>query len=562
MELDSLSPKEFKAELARLAEEMRSSIEAGVEGFATNPKARAERVKRAGTDFPFFAATYFPHYIRGRLDALTGQQVPVAPSQFHNWLMSAFPKIINEPESVSQAIAAPRGEAKSTYVLIFLLWCFVTESKRYALLIMDAYGQAAVQLEAIKAELEFNPRLKSDFPATCGQGRVWREGEAITADGRKLEALGGGQRLRGRRHGAYRPDLILLDDIENDTNVASPEQRQKLHDWLNKAVENLGEAGEKMDIIYVGTILHYDSVLARTLDNKMWRSVRFQSILTSPRRTDLWDGWEATLKNDGPEAAQVFYDAHAAEMEEGATVSWPDKRPLLYLMKLRAKIGHDAFYSELQNDPVNSKDAPFGTLIYWSQPEFDAVYYGAVDPSLGKHGRSGDPSAILVGAYRRPRPEEMAGTLDVVEASIERRLPNLIIEQMIAYQRRYPIVMWFVESVQFQEFFRTQAMARALAQSVSMPCTPVTPNADKALRIASLQPSIADGIIRLHTSQKTLIRQMRHWPKADHDDGPDCLHILYEGAVSFGAVADLRIAPRHAGGGALSDYTSMGGRHG
>ena len=45
-------------------------------------------------------------------------------------------------------------------------------------------------LAAIKAELEANPRIASDFPEACGQGRVWRAGVIVTANGRKVEAFG------------------------------------------------------------------------------------------------------------------------------------------------------------------------------------------------------------------------------------------------------------------------------------------------------------------------------------------------------------------------------------
>lgn len=117
-----------------------------------------------------------------------------------------------------------------------------------------------------------------DFPAETGRGRVWNVGTILTAQNVKLQALGAGKRMRGLRHGPYRPDLVILDDLENDENVAKPEQRDKLQDWLQKTVLNLGAADGSMDVVYVGTILHYDSVLARTLDKPTWQTKRFRSI--------------------------------------------------------------------------------------------------------------------------------------------------------------------------------------------------------------------------------------------------------------------------------------------
>jgi hypothetical protein len=63
---------------------------------------------------------------------------------------------------------------------------------------------------------------------------------------------------------------------------------------------------------------------------------------------------------------------------------------------------------------------------------------------------------------------------------------------------------------------------------------PVIPHSDKLLRIESLQPYVFNGLIRLHPSQTTLIEQLRHFPKADHDDGPDGLHMLWA-LCSFGS---------------------------
>ncbi len=46
--------------------------------------------------------------------------------------------------------------------------------------------------------------------------------------------------MRGLRHGPYRPDMVMLDDIENDKNVESKEQRDKTEAWVKKVVLPLG----------------------------------------------------------------------------------------------------------------------------------------------------------------------------------------------------------------------------------------------------------------------------------------------------------------------------------
>ncbi|ENU8386896.1 hypothetical protein ACE259_001832, partial [Campylobacter coli] len=43
------------------------------------------------------------------------------------------------------------------------------------------------------------------------------------------------------------------------------DQRDKLEDWVDEAVLNLGSADGSLDVLYIGTILHNDSVLSRKL---------------------------------------------------------------------------------------------------------------------------------------------------------------------------------------------------------------------------------------------------------------------------------------------------------
>ncbi|HEZ1478094.1 TPA: phage terminase large subunit [Neisseria meningitidis] len=515
-----MKTKEFLKSLAELAASLRQVIEAEVDGFDASAKAIAARRAKVFDPvggYEYFVNTYFPHYIRSP-----------EKSELHEFLFSRLPEIIRSPKGENEAVGAPRGEGKSTQVTqLFTLWCIVTGQKHYAVIVMDSIDQAYPMLEAIKAELEFNPRLKTDFPEVCGQGRVWQAGTIVTANDVKVQVAGSGKKLRGLRHGPYRPDLTVLDDIENDEQVRNPEQRDKLNAWLTKTVLPLGGVGQKYDVIYIGTILHYDSVLNRTLNNPFWHGIKFKAMKRWPDRMDLWDRWEELFRNDGETVAEAFYLANKDEMERGAQTSWA-ARGVLALMKIRARDGHATFDSEYQNDPVSGEDAPFAkSMKFWNDLPSDLVYFGELDPSLGKAGASRDPSAIIIGGYQRE-----TGKLYVVEAQIKKRLPDLIIEDVIRLHRQYRCKLWFVETVQFQEFLKDELVKRSAARGIPVPARAVKPVSDKLLRIETLQPHMANGLILLNESQQTLIQQFRHFPKADHDDGPDAVHMLWSGAVA------------------------------
>ena len=72
---------DFKQQLALLAVQFRAQIEAEVAGFEPDLAAIGERRARAEHDYRFFAATYFPHYMRA------------APSILHEYLFERLPQI-------------------------------------------------------------------------------------------------------------------------------------------------------------------------------------------------------------------------------------------------------------------------------------------------------------------------------------------------------------------------------------------------------------------------------------------------------------------------------------
>lgn len=525
---DIRSRREFDLELARLGEEMRRVIELECEAFAIDAEASKARRERAHKDYRFFCQTYFPHY------------VPTPHfSAFHEFIFSRLPEVIDGKEDGREVHQAPRGEAKSTYeTQLGSLWCIATSRKHMIGIIMNTEEQAAEMLESIKAELDTNPRLLMDFPDATGQGRVWQATTVITANNIKIRIGGTGKKIRGMKHGPHRPDLIFLDDLENDENVRDKSQRDKVEKYVLSAVLGLAGPSGGMDVFWVGTSLHYDAAINRVSRKPGWRRQVFKSITRWPDRLDLWEKWESLYTGgaDSDEAkaaaeaeAEAFYRKNKKAMDAGAIVSWPKVRPLYRLMTMRA-VDHDAFLQEQQNEAGNDDAAPFRVIQFWVDRRRDWLFFGAIDPSLGKQGKGRDPSAILVGGFSR---ETL--TLDVVEADICRRVPDAIINRAIELQAEYHCLAWGVETVQFQEFLFTELVKRATRAGIPFPGIPMPENVEKALRIISLQPYVSGGKIRLHRSQSVLIEQLKFWPEADHDDGPDALEKLWRMANRYSA---------------------------
>ncbi len=339
-EVPKLSRKAFKRWLQEFIAPLKEEI------ASINPlpiEQKAYRIKRAFSDFHYFRKTYFPHYYKIEEESILQEDLKRIYYIIRN------KKGKNTPGK-KFAIAAPRGFGKSTDVaLTFIVYVIAYELKHFVTLFSDAVELTELEIEAIKAELEENPRLKQDFPDICGIGNSWKVGDIVTKNNIRIKGYGSGKRVRGVKHGTFRPDLTIIDDLENDENVKNPRQRDKLEDWLDSAVDNLAGVDDIMDIIYIGTLLHKDSVLARKLKLAFWHPKIYKAILRFPKRMDLWDIYENLYKTKGEEKAHKFYLKNRLQMDSGAKLLWSGAS-LESLMKKRIR-NKKSFEKEQQNNP-------------------------------------------------------------------------------------------------------------------------------------------------------------------------------------------------------------------
>ena len=398
------------------------------------------RQRLGAIDMEFFGRAYFPHYFsrpspefHRELDNIWQQGVlkgeyPTTPAKV---------KKISRMNGTKRVVAAPRGHAKSTSLTFKgSIHAIVYEYKHYPIIISDSSEQAEGFLDNIRVEFEENEALKEDFGSLVG--KVWRSNVLITSTNIKVEAIGSGKKIRGRKHRNWRPDLLVLDDIENDENVRTPEQRKKLESWFLKAVSKAGD--DYTDIIYIGTLLHYDSLLAKTLNNPGYKAIKYKAVISFSNEEDLWKEWEeiyTDLSNENHEAdAREFFERHREKMLEGTEVLWEEKLSYYDLMVMRLTEGEASFNSEEQNEPINPEDCIFNPewFEFYNEAEIDFknrdfLFFGFVDPSLGKTKHS-DFSAIITLAKHK-----VSGYMYVMDADIERRHPDKIIGDILEKEK-------------------------------------------------------------------------------------------------------------------------------
>lgn len=473
---------------------------------------KAFRIKEASNNFAFFANYYFSHYTKK------------PNSELHFYLYSYLSEAVDSPNGNRFALAAPRSNAKSSVSSLFLpLWCLLFKKKKFIVLISDSSTQANDLLSNVRRELEDNEKIKEDFGSLVGE--IWRNDDIVASNGVRVLALGARKKIRGRRHGEARPDLIILDDIENDENVSSAEQRRKNENWFFKAVSKAGDVNT--DVFVVGTILHYNSLLATLLSNPTYDRKKFKAV-KSFSESRKWQTWESVYLNKGKKEAKKFFVSNKKEMLQGTEVLWPEGQPYYALMEARLSEGPGAFDSEYQNEPINPDECLFQEDWFkFIDPDWSnyVEIVGACDPSMGG-SQNADFSAII---YLGKNKE---GFLDVLVADIERRHPDKIKDDIlqtacfIRERTSAPIRAFGIEKVQFQEYFKHVVDKESREKGIYLPIRETeNQTTKKQIRIQTLQPLIKNGIIRFQNNQKELLEEMRFYPKAEHDDGPDCLEM-------------------------------------
>lgn len=429
------------------------------------------------------------------------------------------------------AVAAPRGHAKSTVIsLQCALHAALYGYKRYILLISDTESQAVSFLDAIKNELEENPQILADFGEQAGK-KTWKTGSILLNNGCRIDAVGSGQKLRGRRNYQRRPDLILCDDIENDEGVRTAEQRSKTADWFWKAVCKAGDS--YTDILVIGTILHHASLLAGLLENPGFQSRKYKAVL-SEAPSPLWQDWERLFTDltdpKREQTAHAFFYKHRRELLSGAKVLWPEKLSYCDLRIMRLTEGEAAFNSEMQNQPIDPAACLFSAQWFrYYDPcavDFRAGrfrFYGYCDPSLGRSAQS-DYSAIVTLAV-----DTDSGIFYVWDADIQRRHPDRIIADILETERRLRretgrgYCLFGAETNQFQWFLKEQLARESARQGLYLPIQGVRATEDKTMRVESLQPDVKNGYLLFRRDQTLLLRQLSQFPLGAHDDGPDAL---------------------------------------
>lgn len=224
----------------------KTDIEKILESVLSNRMTRRAAVLKS---FEFFFPIYLHQYMKFEL------------ASFHEEIF----RILENAKIKLAVIVAFRGSAKSTIVTTaYVLWSILgIQQKKFIVICSQTEAKARQHLANIKYQLLENDLLKKDLGPFEEERNGLGNATAIIIKKMNVKIMicSIEQSIRGMRFGEHRPDLIVLDDIEDLDSVKTREGRNKTWDWLTGDIIPAGSRNTR--IIAVGNLLHEDSVMKR-----------------------------------------------------------------------------------------------------------------------------------------------------------------------------------------------------------------------------------------------------------------------------------------------------------
>jgi len=433
--------------------------------------------------------------------------------------------------------ALPREHAKTTLGTVALvLRELCLGGKRNILLVAANRAEAEGKLRQIVHEIETNPHLPQEWRARLAPARdqkghnvAYGDAEIVLAGGARISTIGFGGRVRGQLEQGRRLDLIVLDDPEDDATVESAELRHRLARWVDHALLNALDV-ERGSLVWLGTLLHHDSVLAQWLKrhgkSRNWGTMRLGAL--SDRGIPLWPG------------------------------RWSRER-----LDLRAReIGETAFAQEYMNRPVSLSGQVFreGDFRTFDPAtlSFDESHWLAgreplniaigVDPAIGQGDRHDYFAACVVGVAG-----DSAKQIYVLEVlRIRQRFADQL-ESLLRLARQWRPRLVAVENTAYQ------AALSQVAWEAGLPVKGMVEQRPKAVRIEAAAVHAAQGRVHLPVTA-TWVADFRSealdYPAGRHDDQLDAFARALEAALSLGSGGPIECAPAKRGDGLPGGFST------
>ena len=224
-----------------------------------------------------------------------------APDNWAEWLSFFFPSYVSAPfaqrhvelwewvDALQPGVRPhpfvgiwPRGGAKSATAEMGVVRTAINGSRRYVWYISETQDQADKHVDTIGGMLEnemlgrYYPKVTSRALSKYGNSKGWRRSRLRTASRMTVDAMGLDTAGRGAKTDGDRPDLIILDDIDDKYDSATVTLKK-----LGIISSSILAAGSTdLAVLFVQNLIHPDSVASRLADGRA--DILADRILSGP----------------------------------------------------------------------------------------------------------------------------------------------------------------------------------------------------------------------------------------------------------------------------------------
>jgi hypothetical protein len=325
-----------------------------------------------------------------------------------------------------QAIAGTRGEGKTKLAIYTALYLTLTGLAVFPIVIGKNQRKSESELRTVREKLQQSELLLQDFPEICqpfkavggwssrarmqtvagefsrlelaadhliyptiGRHQLpddWPEDIEPVSRGQILASIGIDGGIRGTNYRDIRPDIAIIDDIEDRQAAESDAVIEKNEDIIEKDIAGLASSARRVARVFLCTIQNRKCIAFKFTDPKKkpsWKGKRYRKMIKRPDRMDLVQEYmtkRIERADDDPDAREAFrfWRDNRAEIERDCVVSnassfdgtiHEDGEPLelsaiqSYFNKV-ADWGDKAVATEIDNDPPEEV-GPQGSGLSW-----------------------------------------------------------------------------------------------------------------------------------------------------------------------------------------------------
>ena len=492
-----------------------------VRALTANPARRAKAEKGL---YPFLIAY-----------AIKNEPLTLPICDWHKELCSEIDRALRPKMHFRGAF--PREHGKTTIgTKLTTVYAAATGIKKFILIIGANMKEAEMKLDGVMDALTW-PEIVADYGASILPAVDERKNrdvkntvsEVQLANGCLLVACEAMGRQRGKLSRGKRPDLIILDDPEDDERVLNKDWRLRFRNIYVKKVLIYGLDSERGSSIWMGTLLHPDSPLHHEIH---------------PR--------DPVMRNN-PYVRRRTYNAHdprilvgpdnvTPDEENGVPkVLWPQRWPYNKQMEYKTLNGPAAFQSEMMNDPRDPEGQVFKPEewsyynYHWivsikgrwgiipgkgAEPQvFDQVVCYC-DPAFTKD--KGDYTALVTIGYRA-KPQRY----HLIAIHRQKVNPQGVVDLMVQYEDVWKPDRFGVEMIALQDVVLREEVEKRLRCKVIK----IRNNANKSIRIETLAAPFETGTLVIpdpwnypQTKMiEALIEEASQFPGGLNDDMLDAL---------------------------------------